>query len=215
MRKLLLLFASCFCLAPATAQTISVTVDGNEISDNAVVNSFSTEITEVEYFGEKITRYQLMPAVMVASSETGTFSISVTNNQESQLTSPDGEIIQPQFCWPTSCLGIKPGDTVTQTGTLTEDLPVNILLDSLPFTRYYGNFTIPCEVKITQDNNPDNSFSFLINMIFDPEHEAGIENISADSIAPVYYDLNGRIILNPGRGLFLMKKSGKVSKILL
>lgn len=43
--------------------------------------------------------------------------------------------------------------------------------------------------------------------------DAAVEGIEADSnVAPVYYDLQGRMIENPSKGLYIVKKGNKVAK---
>lgn len=45
--------------------------------------------------------------------------------------------------------------------------------------------------------------------------EVGIESLDAENVQPVYYDLNGRRVLEPAHGIFVKVQGEKVSKIVV
>lgn len=200
-------------LANAQAQ-ITVTVEGQEVTKGSKVDSYKIEKTDFTFNGETLTQYQLMPDVLVTSEFGAEYEISVSNNSTEEIFSSEGYSILPQFCWPTACMAIKPGATVKQKGDLKAQTPTDIYLDSGSFSNYEGSFVIPCSIEITQTGDPQNTFSFDINMIFDPNHEAGIESTIIETQESVYYDLQGRLISQPSKGIYLRKNGKKTTKII-
>lgn len=58
----------------------------------------------------------------------------------------------------------------------------------------------------------------LLKYVTNVERPSGIDSLEAsadDMTAPVYYDLNGRKVSNPSNGIFIVKKNGKTSKVVL
>lgn len=54
---------------------------------------------------------------------------------------------------------------------------------------------------------------FSVTIVFSPNRNAAVEGIESDSnVAPVYYDLQGRRVEAPAKGLYIVKKGNKVSK---
>lgn len=43
--------------------------------------------------------------------------------------------------------------------------------------------------------------------------ESGVDGIEADDVAPVYYNLQGQRVLNPERGIFIMVRGNKATKV--
>ena len=200
-------------LSYAQAQ-ITVTVEGQEITKGSTIDSYKVEKNEFTFNGETFNQFQLMPEVLVTSAIRANYEISVTNNSTEEIFSSDGYPILPQFCWPTTCKAIKPGETVVQTGELKAHIPTDLYFDSGSFSNHEGSFFIPCSIEITQTDNPDNTFSFDINMIFDPDHEAGIEKTIEEVNEAIYYDLQGRLVSQPSKGIYLRKNGKKTTKII-
>lgn len=53
---------------------------------------------------------------------------------------------------------------------------------------------------------------FSITIIFAPKETAKIDALPMDNSQPVYYDLNGRSVDNPRKGLYIVKRGNSYSK---
>lgn len=211
MKKLFLLSAIALGAMASNAQTISVSVQGEPISNGATVDSNCLEVVNESYQmpnGETIysTYYLLNPEVAATSSETARFDISVTNT-----TTDEGSYIPSLlFCWPEICVPVQKGKTMTQSGELTEGVYSPLAIDTGTWDDpYTETFTVSCDVTIAQSGNASNSFSFKINMIHNPADYAAVEGVVADSDLPtVYYDLAGRRVDNPVKGSIVIERRG-------
>lgn len=57
----------------------------------------------------------------------------------------------------------------------------------------------------------DNTASFMAEPY---EDDSVVEEIGIEDVAPVYYDLQGRRVMNPAKGIFIEKRGSKVSKVI-
>ena len=210
MKKLLLLSALALGALTANSQNVTVTVEGNEIENGAVVNSYHLDPILVE-FGT----YKLLPEVVA----TFTTDCDVMVNVYNKTTGLPQNI---QFCWPSGCAAIGPGSVGTQTKTVDAGDPQDLAID-VTLAPYIGfdfnkdeTYTFATTVEIIY--GAADPFVFDLNMIYDPNHqEDAVENIFDNDIdaAPVYFDLGGRKINNPEKGIYIMQKGSKVSKVVL
>ena len=207
MKKTLLLSMLAFGALTAGAQSFAVMVEGNEIENNSTIDCYNIS-EEAAQFGD----FQIDPEVQLVSSEDATFTVSVTN------TSAEDAPTSIQFCWPSGCVMVNPGQSQTQTGAVKANIASNLLIDTNPIGASevpQEKFTISCAIVIVPENDPSNSFSFNLNMIYDPNYDAAVDGIIMEDIAPEYYNLNGVRVNNPDNGIYIVKRGSKVSKVIL
>lgn len=209
MKKLLLLSAAALSIFAVKAQSVKVTVEGNEVANGSTVISSNYLLEEGSFEMDGETYYfktfTLDPEVVATSSTGGEYDITVTNTTTNVVPGlPD--IL---FCWPITCQPVPPGRAITQTGILERNDPSNLQIDS-KFDEMPG-FTTTCQVDIVSTTNSSDKFTCTIEMVFDYN---GVNDIVADSDAPVvYYDLSGRRVLNPAKGQIVIERQGaKVAK---
>lgn len=210
MKKLLLLSALALGAFTANSQDVTVTVEGNPVENGATVNSYRLDPVLVQF-----DSYKLDPEVRATFSEDADVSITVYNKTENLPQNI-------QFCWPTQCAFIAPGSFATQTGPVQAGVEQLLAID-VAVAPYVG-FTFDKESVYTFSTTVEinygaaEPFVFDLNMIYDPNpDDSGVEGIfNADlDVAPVYYDLSGRKIANPDKGIYLIQKGNKVSKVIL
>ena len=210
MKKLLLLSALVLGAFTANSQNIEVTVEGNPVENGAVVNSYRLDPILIQ-FGS----YKLDPEVKVTFSSDCDVDINVYN----KTTDLPQNI---QFCWPSQCAFIAPGQVGAQTGTVSAGVEQSLAIDVTlaPYVGFDFNaeetYTFYTTVEILAGSAEP--FVFDLNMIYDPNHEDNaVEDIFDNDVdaAPVYFDLGGRKINNPEKGIYIMQKGNKVSKVIL
>lgn len=54
-----------------------------------------------------------------------------------------------------------------------------------------------------------------LSLVIGGDNGSGVESISVSDEAPVYYDLQGRKVVNPEKGIYLVKRGAKVAKELV
>lgn len=211
MKKNLLLSALVFSALASQATTFTVTIEGKEIQNGATVEAKNIDIATEEFLGTIYTSYQLTPEVYASASERTEVTVTVKNS--GQKLAPEMPTLL--FCWPENCIpGIgEPGAVGTVEGFL-EPTPQNLLIDS---TFWEGQpqaepiaekFVISCEVNIVSKSNASDTFSFNLNMVYDPV-VLSVDGIEADDNIPaIYYDLAGRRILNPQKGQLIIERRG-------
>lgn len=211
MKKLLLISALAFGAFAANA-AIGVTVDGKPVANGAEVVSTHLNFQswpEYDDDGQEYTYsiYTLDPEVTVTADVTGLYEIEVTNTTTDDIEGM-GAL---QMCWPTQCHPVPLGGKLTETGILNAGVPTNISLDSTDGQTDYPwpnqQFSLSCIVKITEFDNPSNTFSFSLTMTFEPEL-LGVETITKEESAPVYYDLQGRRVVNLEKGQLVIERRG-------
>lgn len=213
MKHFLLLSAAALLTLSANAQTLSVTVMGNQIENGATANAYCLEKEEGEDQFGPYYMARLNPEVKASSSTGGSFNITVTNTT-SGTTPIASEIL---YCWPFECKSIGQGQSATQQGSLTpqfSDLAIDTAYWDEPVD---GVFTISCKVEIVEVGNTSNKFTFDLNMIHDASHNTSVHGIADSYEGPVeYFDLTGRKITNPGKGKIVIEKRGsKAKKVLI
>lgn len=216
MKKLLLVSAlSVFATIGAAAQTIGVTVEGQAIENGSTVDSWNLIVTDLSLPGDPMFIYTLDPEVYASSVTTADFDITVKN------VSPESVARQILFCWPEECDYIDPGESSTQSGKLTmQPSALHIDLAAVegeePLINYWPEaFAVNAIVTITEKFNKNNTFTFNLNMLYDPARN-GVSSMVAEDIKPVYYDLCGRLVANPEKGQILIEKRGaKTVKVIM
>lgn len=229
MKKLLLLSALAFGAITASAQSISVTVEGKPVENGATVNSsrvtFETYEQTLPNFGTfHMTTFQLDPEVYASASVAGQYEVTIVNTTTDNLPDMPGL----QICWPENCVAVPLGETVvTPAGTLSPT-PSFLQIDSstgqevdhelLPDQLWPDqDFTISCRVDIKKAGSSVSEFSFNLNMNFDAKAFASVNGIEINDEAPVeYFDLTGRRVLEPAKGQLVIKRQGgKAVKVII
>ena len=208
MKKLLLLSALALGALTANSQNVTVTVEGNEIENGAVVDSYRLDPVLILF-----DSYKLDPEVKAVFDT----DCDVTINVYNKTTDLPQNI---QFCWPTQCAFIGPGEKGTQYGEAKagEEQSLAIDVTLAPYVGFEFNkeetYTFATTVEII--GGSAEPFVFDLNMIYDPAYDA-VESVYDNSVdaTPVFFDLGGRKINNPEKGIYIMQKGNKVSKIVL
>lgn len=113
------------------------------------------------------------------------------------------------------------GEKISLPGTVKEDESVKISY-TFPYDKCVSNKT---RENLIQDKKNlsavvlliNNATGEIMNAAKVKAGDSGVDNIIANTIAgePVYYDLNGRVVANPSKGIYIMRGSdGKVAKIM-
>ena len=204
MKKLLLLSALALGALTANAQDITVTVEGNPVENGATVNSSRYEDILFQFGTLKLD-----PEVVATFSEATDVTVRVYNNTKNFTDNV-------QFCWPTTCLDIAPGQMKEQSSPVEANVPQGLAIDVTvyPFSqeeKYEFNTVVEILYGASE------TFTFNLNMVYPSAEDDAVEGILDDSVnaAPVYFDLNGRKINNPDKGIYIMQKGSKVSKVIL
>ncbi len=100
------------------------------------------------------------------------------------------------------------------TGDLTFDIPADPKGYYVVSHSYGANFTWNFETgKVTV---PANCFITFATTNISGIGEIGSEEADNDlNVAPEYYDLNGLRVMNPSKGLYIVRRGSKVSKVIL
>lgn len=213
MKKLLLLSALAFGAMTMNAQNLTVTVEGKTVEPNSTVTSTHVDPQLIQFGSLK-----LLPEVFVTSSESTTLNVEVINTTQpgTQVNPFLGEDYKMQFCWPVECATLAPGEAATSTGSVVAGEVNDLAVDAtiVPYEED-KTYVMSCVINMwTAGQSKEQGFSFTLIMGYGDVN--GVEGIVSDnSVAPVYYDLSGRQIANPEKGIFIKKQGSKVSKVVL
>lgn len=219
MKKLLLIAALGIGFA-ANAQTITVKVNGNEIQNGDVVNFNEWEVREIHQTlpnGVEIsgTLYELNPHAEAFTTNNSTYDITVKNTTADPASVPPTVVLN--YCWPSGCIGMGYGESVTNSGVLANNNDLGIHPNEWDYF-IDSEFTLSCDVDIVEQGNPSNNFSFTLNLIYDPNYDAAVEGILDDAnVSAEYFDLMGRKVVSPAKGQLVIERRGAkaVKKIML
>lgn len=200
MKRNLLLAALAIAGLSTSAQTYTVTANGQPVQNGSTIDCYDYEFDEYNIDGVSGTDVQINPRLFLSTEKEYALNMTVTNN--SNVTIPDA-----LFCWPTTCVNVKAGQSQTQTGTSSTS-PQPMQIDSDFFDINDPAFTLPLKVEISRVDNAGEKFSFTVNLIWDPSKVAAVDLVEVDDVAPVYYDLAGRRVLNPEKGALVIERRG-------
>lgn len=206
MKKNLLLGAFLAFAGIASAQTLSITVDGQAVENGGTVTSYTVHTDEGEPGPDYYFSVQLAPKVELSASEDTNASVEFTPTKMETVTGA-------QMCWPSSCQMTQEGKTLYASGALTANKPANLMIDSA-WTDIEKD--TPCSIESTVKayvtNNPSESIEFTLIMKY-PGTPGAVEGIEADNNAPaVYYNLQGVQVENPTQGIYIVKRGSKTYK---
>ena len=94
----------------------------------------------------------------------------------------------------------------------------NDLSDSMPFTMLVTNGE-PVKCNLAPGTYvinfiPTEDGTASLSAMSPEDEEGGIDEIAGENVAPVYYDLQGRRVQNPEKGIFIEKRGSKVAKVI-
>lgn len=208
MKKLYLISALFASFLLSEAQPISITVEGEPVEQGATVDCYNIINNSYEFKGMLVPSFSIDPEVKIASTQEVEANVTVTNTSISSLEN----LPIVSFCWTTVCETIKPGKSVTKTD-IVSTTPGNLFIDVLWDYNIEEKFEVTCRVDVEPVNDPTQTFSFNINMIYDPLLINGIEDVIEEDAPVLYYDLMGRRIYEPHRGQLVIECRGaKTSK---
>lgn len=200
MKKFLLLSALAIGAITANAQSFTITVGGDPVENGATITSYQVNEIMAEYGA-----LQMDPEVIVTSPQDANIQVTVTN------TTTDASAPKIQYCFPSLCKEIERGNSLTTTGPLLANNPTNLRLETvIMYEMPEKGFTNSCEVAVTAGSN---TVKFNLNMVYDPNFDAAVDGIDADEATPEYFTLSGVKVSNPDKGIYIVKRGSKVSKI--
>lgn len=214
MKKLLLLSALAMGALLTQAQTITVTYNDGEkelpVENGATVTSYYYE----PFLFQFAQVLKLDPELVATVSSDANLAVTITN------TSTNFPNLPIQFCWPSGCESVALGKSLTHSANVKGGEKQALAIDGTinrdttdPLFDPKNKYELSAQVEIVANGNPATKFSFNVNMIYDPEHDAAVEGVIADEAPAVYYDLNGRVVANPENGIFICKQGGKTLKV--
>lgn len=220
MKKLFTLALGLCAVMGLSARTLTVTANGEPVkSGDEVVGKLHIEVNSYEFPGMgtiEMISGEVNPNLLVTTDTEASVSITL---KVLTATGTDDAYKGIMFCWPEECTSYGPGATETRTGVIAADTPTNPRIDiSIPqlASKDYPADGImnTAEVTVAYTDDPSSAITFGLVLTSDPNY-AGVESVIADSDlnAPrEYYDLNGRRVLEPANGLYIVRQGTKVSK---
>lgn len=232
MKKLLLSVLGLSLAAAATAadfsEFFSTTFNGQEIQEGeTVVFSQYEDFSDMGY-------WYTLDVVKVANKGEEPRAIAAVMLYDTPSYAEFSENIDfygsPSFCFEgaaavdgsgsNSCLGATPGLNAgngrfwaPEAGTDTLELHIKCT-EAKPEAE--SKYRIMLSAMEGFDNNDleECSDPFTFYVLFSANPSAGVAGIAVDNVPAAYYDLQGRRIAEPTKGLFIKVENGKASKIL-
>lgn len=206
MKKNLLLGAFLAFAGIASAQTLSITVDGQAVENGGTFTSTAVHIDEGEPGDDYYFSIQLAPKVELTASSDVKATVEFT---PTKVEIGNGL----QMCWPQNCQMASVGKTISSSNDLVAGVAQNLMIDSFwADVEKDKKYTCEATVKAYVTNSPADSFEFTLVMVYDGTPDA-VDGIEADSNAPaVYYNLQGVQVENPGQGIYIVKRGSKTYK---
>ncbi len=204
MKKILLfvaLMAGVFAVQAANGFTV-FTVENNEIKEEIKDGDQVYAAWEDKF----IPQYAAQIAVNSTSDDVRYMEIKI----EPTETLPSN--FTYQFCWQ-SCYSpssfpwtneFQAPDAATTFGNIWR-------LDIGGVTEDQLNNTYT--LKVTLNNVEEEGDTLTFDLIL--TNDAGVEGIAADTTAPVYYSLDGRRVVNPENGLYIVRRGNKIEKVMI
>lgn len=242
MKKILLaaaliaVSASAYAALPEFGETFEVTLDGEMIENGATVNALNYEEANPVLYGEGFVTYSL--DINVENLDIQPQWIRGTLGFTNQPSSSEylANMIywgDPQLCYSTT--------TVQGTvGNCLSGDPYNIMNPNLGAgnlevpVSFAGEFTwqlhvVACDAKadasytlllqhidVADPTNPSvytvASKPYVINLKFNAAASSGIDSVDAAQEPGEYFDLQGRRVANPAKGIYIYKQGNKAVK---
>ncbi len=213
MKKIYIAIVSAVVAFSANAADLYYTVNGEKVENNA-------KIDLAPYWVEKDMQYN--PHLYLETSEGGMLNVDVdftkgvctpAFDEDEWLTGAKASIA---FCAIDGmCTTINPGkqsqkNGLVEAGKVDMQTELGIVLGD---EEKIANVTVDAEYTMTSTLNGNTvSITFFVNEKLGAG-ASGVANVEIDGNAPaVYYDLQGRKVANPSKGLYIINRGGKVTK---
>lgn len=191
----------------ASAQNMQFFVHGEQVNNGDRINITDYYVSSTNQFNPEL---RCIPAV----SDEMSVSLDFYKNNTPVLDEDweYGADLFVMFCPFGACFNVSPGNSLEKSSNVVADKEMDMqteIMLMLGDLQEYDDLAIECEFSLTAVLDDE---EFVMTFYVD-KPSAGVEGIDADINAPaVYYDLQGRKIENPSKGLFIVKKGNKVTK---
>lgn len=220
----------------ASAQLITVTVDGKPVANGDIVESSTLEVQE---YDGVVFMWELKPHTIITANEAVDLDVYVTNPEGKgtvKYVGKDEETVNISFCgvnavggMPGNCLTLRPGDT----RNMMQSLDANVE-GELQCYFMSGDFENPApekldayaQVKIEADGNTTaETFEFTLHMVYSSPDNAVNTILGASDFSVVggsivadgdveVYDLAGRRVANADlNGMYIVRSNGRAAKV--
>lgn len=214
MKKLYTLAAAALVALTANAQNFTLSVHGETVKDGDRV-----DITK--YWVETSSQYNPEFAITSTSNATAKVTAKLIKDDCSPKLSDDyltGAKWSLLFCEEGGqCHDINEvGKSMSSDFTLTANQPKTIQVEFALFDKgdnqELEDLTIDFEFSVEVTVGSETSTVYM----FGKQTPAGVEDITVDSNAPaVYFDLQGRKVANPEKGIYIKRQGAKATKVVL
>lgn len=222
MKKTVLLAIGVAMALGANAQTFKFMSDSHELENNERVN-----ITDKYSFEEGVLIFD--PKLTFENSAAGECALTVTFNSNECGPALNGEdenfiyefgvgVPTVQVCsekFAGVCLMVNPGNTIERSVSMpaghVEDLMTELSYMVGTSEKSLDNLNIKAEFTVTVGQGADKKTA----VFFVDTDTAGVNEIVIDKNQPVeYYDLQGRMVTDPAKGLYIMRQGAKSVKVI-
>ena len=215
MKKLYTLAAAALVALTANAQNFTLSVHGEPVKDGDRV-----DITKY-WVGEGVNQYNPEFAITSTTNATAKVTAKLIKDDCSPKLSEDyltGAKWSLLFCEEGGqCHNINEvGKSMSSNYTLTANEPKTIQVEFALFDKG--------DEQNLEDLKIDYEFSVEVTIgnetstvyMYGDKSPAGVEDITVDSNAPaVYFDLQGRKVANPEKGIYIKRQGAKATKVVL
>ncbi|MCM1368952.1 MAG: hypothetical protein NC204_01115 [Candidatus Amulumruptor caecigallinarius] len=213
MKKLILSFMAAAMAFCASAATVQYYVKGEPVANG-------TRVDLTPYWNE--TAMQWQPHLTMIPSITGTCTVTCdffkNNTPPRDNDWVKGADMSVQFCsLDDQCQSVLPNQQISKTGFVTKeegkavDMQIELAIELGDEETMDTLALIDSEFSInTVLGGEENIIYFYVN-----KSQGGVDGIidDADNAVKEYYDLQGRRVQNPEKGIYIVRQGGKVSKI--
>lgn len=222
MKKIVFFAIGAAMALGANAQTFKFMSDGHELENNERVN-----LTDKYSFDEGVLIFD--PKLTFENSADGECTLSVTFNSNECGPELNGEdenfnyefgigIPTVQVCSETFsgvCLMVKPGDTIDRNAVMPAGHVENLLTELSYMVgsseKNLDNLNIKAEFTVTVGQGAEKKTA----VFFVDTDTAGVSEIVIDENQPVeYYDLQGRKVADPAKGIYIMRQGANAVKVI-
>lgn len=196
------------------AQTLQFKVNGADVAAGSKV-----DITDTFSFDDITYSYMFNPKLQITGDQAGAISATVTFTKGECTPALDadwyyGADIKVSWCaFDGQCKFISLGDSFTKNASLTAGTSENM---DLEFVGQIGDEQNTDEQKISGEcvikcnyGGKDYELTLTVNK----GSGAGVDGILFDENQPAeYFDLQGRRVANPSKGLYIVRQGNKVMK---
>lgn len=236
MKKIFTTMALATLFLGASAQGLTVTVDGNAVSNGG--KATSSTVHAQEYNG-MIMMWELKPVIAITPAADANVTVKVTNlaGGKVKYVNKDEAVPDISFCGVTvpggmagNCVPVGPGnESMPQSQIVDAGVTANVecYFMSTDFVNIVPEM-LDCtaKIEIVCEGESEETFTFDLNMTYP---DTGVKTIGADSAnftvaggsivadgEVEVYDLAGRRVANSGlNGMYIVRTAGKTAKVVV